>query len=111
MWKLFEGGKSIGSIGSETGTIILDDEHELGARITLEEKTRHAPFAITCGIYGWFCHTRFFSTKSEAVFEYEEMKDALLEILNLLAPGAELDEELAQEAVSIAVSRFVNEFP
>ena len=35
----------------------------LGARITLERDCRVAPFAITCGIYGWMMHTRFFSSQ------------------------------------------------
>jgi hypothetical protein len=39
--------------GAKAEKVIFDQEHELGARITLERNTRAAPFAITCGIYGW----------------------------------------------------------
>ena len=35
-----------------------------------------APFAITCGIYGWMVHTRFFDAEPEASSAFEEMKDA-----------------------------------
>lgn len=60
-WIPFDGGSTIGIVGSEDGTIVADDEHAAGARITLEANCAHAPFAITCGIYGWFFHTAYAS--------------------------------------------------
>jgi hypothetical protein len=65
MWSSFENGKTIGSKGSESGKIILDEEHCDGAIITLEEKSNIAPYAITVGIYGLFFHTIYLSTKEE----------------------------------------------
>jgi hypothetical protein len=59
-WIEFEGGSTIGEQGSENGLTLKDEEQVRGARITLERDTRIAPFAITCGIYGWMVHTRFF---------------------------------------------------
>jgi hypothetical protein len=57
-WHSFENGGTLGQAGSEEGTILRDEEHPLGARISLERDCRVAPFAITCGIYGWMLHTR-----------------------------------------------------
>jgi len=74
MWKLFDGGSSINQIGSENGVIIKDEEHSLGARITIEKNGYIAPFSITCGIYGCFAHTAFCGDEQEANEKYEEMK-------------------------------------
>jgi hypothetical protein len=35
MWHPFDSGQSLGSRGSEEGVIVLDEEHEEGARVTL----------------------------------------------------------------------------
>jgi hypothetical protein len=64
-WKPFDEGKTMGKWGSENGTIILDLEYRNSARITVEEKTRVAPFALTMGIYGMMFHTAYFSTREE----------------------------------------------
>jgi hypothetical protein len=57
-WLPLENGGTLGQTGSEEGTIVRDQEHPLGARISLERDCRVAPFAITFGIYGWMLHTR-----------------------------------------------------
>ena len=46
-WAAFNDGKSLGTSGSEGGTIRRDDEHDLGARVTLEEGGSVAPWSIT----------------------------------------------------------------
>lgn len=57
-WIPFENGTTVGTTGSEGGTILRDELHPDGARITLERTA--SQFAITCGVYGWMVHTRFF---------------------------------------------------
>jgi hypothetical protein len=42
-WYSFDGGRSIGARGSEDGVIILDEESDAGARVTLERSGRTAP--------------------------------------------------------------------
>jgi hypothetical protein len=98
-------------VGSEGGSVIVDDEHGLGARITLEKDGAIAPFAITCGIYGWMVHTRFFSSLDEAMRAYEAMKPELATILEAIPPTSdpEVDEKSAR--VSKAISDFVDRFP
>ena len=91
-WISFENGSTIGTTGSEGGAILRDELHPEGARITLERTA--TGFAITCGIYGWMVHTRFFATESESVAAYEEMKPALAEILVRLPAEDAIDDFL-----------------
>ena len=81
-WYTFNQGATLGTEGSERGVIVTDEEHALGARLTLERGTQTAPFAITCGVYGWLVHTRFFPSETEANAEYDRMKTALAELLD-----------------------------
>ena len=91
-WLPSESGTTIGTTGSENGKIVLDEEHTDGARITLEQDG-HAPWGITCGIYGWFCHTAFASSKEEAYAKYESMKSDIVDMLQ------EFDEERQIELI------------
>ena len=110
-WYTFDSGKSIGQRGSESGLIVRDEEHGDGARITLEREGQTAPFAITCGIYGWMVHTRFFGTESEAQSEFDSMRAELSRILSTipLTTGTEVNSK--SRAVSESLSEFVRRFP
>ena len=72
-WESFEQGRSLGTQGSEGGIIVCDEEHPMGARVTLE-KDGHQPYGITCGIYGLMFHTVFASHENEALAKYEAIK-------------------------------------
>lgn len=109
-WSGFDEGKTIGHAGSENGMILRDEEHSEGARITIERGGSIAPCSITCGIYGWMVHTRFFSSEAEAQAEFDLMRAALGAIIQVINDSA-LDEGLALEAGENAVSRFVERFP
>jgi hypothetical protein len=100
------GGKN----GSEAGVILQDEEHTLGARITLEE-TGSAPFAITCGIYGWMFHTRRFSSKEETQKEFADMKIHLLRILEQIPSVDDPEVNRKRREASDAISQFVDLFP
>jgi len=63
MWQIIDNGKTIGTNGSENGTIVIDDEFKNSARITLEKDTKIAPWSFTCGIYGMFFHTAYFDNE------------------------------------------------
>ena len=108
-WHRFENGGTLGRVGSEEGTIVRDEEYSLGARISLERDCRAAPFAITCGIYGWLMHTRFFSSKYEAEMQYEGMKSALAMLLEVAQKTAEIDG--GRQVLMAGVSKFVEMFP
>jgi hypothetical protein len=108
-WYPFDGGQSIGQRGSEGGTILRDEEHLDGSRITLE-RGGHTPFSITRGIYGWMVHTRFFADEPEAQSAFEEMKPELVNVLNIIPLADELDNTKV-EAVSDALTDFTERFP
>jgi hypothetical protein len=103
-WSPFNGGRSLGLVGSESGVILLDDEFVGGARITMERDCKSAPFAITCGVPGWMVHTRFFPSEADAQAEYEKMKTALATLTRVLDVG-DLGE------AGDACAQFVATFP
>lgn len=105
-WYPFQVGATLGQKGSEEGTILCDEEHPLGARITLE-RDGHTPFAITCGIYGWMAHTRFFGVEKEASSEYLLMKNALSELLERASKSADGGHEVLMDGAH----RFVDSYP
>jgi hypothetical protein len=113
-WHILDNGTTVGSRGSESGVILLDDEHSLGARITLERDGASAPFSITCGIYGWMVHTRFFGDLQDAELAFDAMKHDLSELLekNPLQQDPETGPETDPETrFSEAIGVFVNRFP
>jgi len=110
-WYPFQEGSTTGQSGSENGVIVRDEEHPLGARVTLESDSATAPFTITCGIYGWMVHTRFFSAKGEADAEYDSMRDALASILALVPEASDADAEEKMNAVHHAIAAFLEKFP
>lgn len=111
-WHKFDKGKTIGQQGSEYGETLLDDEHQLGARITVEKIISRPGnyFAITCGIYGWFFHTHYVSPEEQAVSDYEKMKCELDRILNLIPEVSDEDNEKMAK-VSNEISKFTERFP
>jgi hypothetical protein len=110
-WVPFDDGASIGERGSEDGVILRDDEYRGEARITLERDGGTAPFAITCGVYGWMVHTRFFSTLAEAEREYALMQPALAAIADAQPLTTDPDLDARMDAVSDAIGQFVDRFP
>ncbi|NLF76561.1 MAG: hypothetical protein GX573_12765 [Chloroflexi bacterium] len=110
VWKAYKEGITVGQGGTENGVIILDDEHIEGARITLE-RDGYTPFAITCGIYGWFVHTRFFGMETKARQAFEDMKRELDRILGLIPDRGDPEAETKLPVVIDAITDFVAQFP
>jgi hypothetical protein len=108
-WTAFEGGATVGQPGGERGVVIRDDELVYTSRITLERSSEIAPFAITCGLYGWFVHTRFFSTEAEAQDAFREMKLDLGRIAGLIPDEANFDR--LRPTVQAAIHKFIERFP
>lgn len=84
--------------------ILRDEEHLNGARITL--KRGEIYISVSCNIYGWIDHTRFFGTVSDADRDFMMMKYNLDRVL---------EEIRSAGASSIrgweAISEFVRRFP
>jgi hypothetical protein len=111
MWRPFDDGRSIGTIGSESGTIVLDDEHADGVRITLERDGSTAPFAVTCGIYDWMMHTRFFDEEGDARQAYDQMKQALDGIIRTIPLEEDPDRDAKMKEAMRRIGQFVERFP
>ena len=105
-WADYDDGYSIGTSGDGGGAIVRDEEHKHGARITLEEESSLAEFAVTCGVYGWMFHTRLFSDETEANEAFDEMKAELDEILESTPPDDDASEE-EQENFAEELAMFV----
>src|SRR5689334_8546907 len=105
-WNSFDTGHTIGQAGSENGIIVRDEVFQDHARITLERDSTIAPFAITCGIFGWMVHTRYFANRAQADLEFENMKDELARIANLLS---KTDDE--SNTITLELENFIKLFP
>ncbi|MGB8029616.1 MAG: hypothetical protein WCF30_08110 [Terracidiphilus sp.] len=108
-WRPFEDSATLGFPGSEEGIVVRDEEHFLGARITLERATSVAPFAITCGIYGWMMHTCFLGSEAEAESQYDLMKDSLSALLEAAEQTADVDG--GRQVLMDGIEKFVGEYP
>jgi len=102
-WAAFNDGRSIGSVSSEGGVILRDDEHRRGARLTLKRGKNY--ISVSCNIYGWMDHTRFLGSVYEAEREYDLMKKELDKVLEVFA-SRNLNNLMAWEAISVFVSKF-----
>ena len=109
-WYPFADGSSLGQTGTDGGVIERDEAHGAGARITLE-RGGFAAFSITCGVYGWMVHTRFFSTRDEAEAAYDAMKPELAAIAEgvPMEDDPELDEK--RDRVVAMITDFVDRYP
>ena len=96
--------------GTEGGLILRDEEHDLGARITLELLEGRAS-AITCGIYSWMMHTRYFASDGEARAAFEAMKTDLDAILQRIPLKSDPELESKMNASSDEMSAFVDKYP
>ncbi len=109
-WYAFDHNKTIGQLGSENGIIVRDEEHSDGARITLEWDG-YAPYTITCGIYGWMVHTRFFSPIIDVQTEFENMQEELARILKCIPSKDDPEEFVKSETVGRMIRDFIERFP
>ena len=95
MWKnLYESG----SIGSEGGIVLADEEYKGACRITLEKCEKYC--AVTCGVYGAMVHTAFADFDC-GQRKYNEMKQ---ELKRFIDTDTTLNEELE------FYSEFTNKF-
>ena len=103
-WFSYDDGRSVGKVSAEGGVILRDDEHELGARITLKRGSGYV--SISCHIYGRADHTRFFGVVSDAEREYPAMRTALGNVMNIIDSAGSNDIKVWE-----AISEFVGRFP
>lgn len=87
--------------------ILRDEEFASAARITLEQSGSR--LAVTCGVYGWMLHTRFFAARAMAEREFDEMKSILQSIVSSLPDNLGYSE--AMRRTNEALNRFVERYP
>lgn len=110
-WQAYAAGSTIGQHGSENGEIIRDEELVEGARISLERNGTIAPYAVTCGIYGWMAHTRFFGSDREAEEQVDRMKTAIEGIVKAIPYSGDPDVEVKRARLVTLIEEFVEAFP
>lgn len=103
-WIPYDQGSSIGKVSAEGGLIMRDEEHPGGARITFKRGGGY--ISVSCHLYGWMDHTRFFGTTNDAQREYVAMKAALISVLNVINTEGVKDIKIWE-----AISEFVRRFP
>ena len=69
---MWEDGDLLNKEGSEGGQVLKDEIYTKGCRVTLEKCSTY--YAITCGVFGAFCHTTFCGEQKSLVL-YEQIKN------------------------------------
>ena len=103
-WFAYDNGSTIGSTGAEGGMVLRDEEHELGARLTLKRGGNYV--SVSCSIYGWMDHTRFFGSVADAQREYLLMKPPLANMVENILSAGKSDLKMWE-----AIADFVRRFP
>jgi len=102
-WQPYNHGRSIGMKGSEGSQIVRDEEHSLGARMTIKQGQGYV--SVSCSIPGKIDHTRFFKGMKAAELEYASMQKELAKVMNAVSTAKAADLN-AWEAISSFVARF-----
>jgi hypothetical protein len=110
-WKPTAEGSTLGLEGAEGGTIVRDEEHPAGLRLTLEEDPARSFHALTCTVSGWLVHRRYFSSEAEAQAAWGEMRPALVALAaQLPAAGPKGLDPTTREA-GAKLGAFLARFP
>jgi hypothetical protein len=109
-WQSFESGATLGMPGRNGGTIVRDEEHPDGARLTLERDIELVPYAITASVYGFGDHIRFIADEPTAQHAFDEMRPALSEILSLVPLEDDPHYGEKYDAVNDAFAAFADRF-
>ena len=110
-WRPTEGGSTLGLVGGEGGTIVRDEEHPAGLRLTLEEDPARSFHALTCGVAGWLVHRRYFSSEAEALAAWDEMRPALVTLVQQLPASGPKGLDAATREAGAKLGAFVARFP
>ena len=102
-WNPYNRGRSIGVKGSEGSVIVRDEEHPLGARMTIKQGKDYV--SVSCNIAGKIDHTRFFKEMRAADREYTVMQKEMEKVLSAISSVKAADIKV-WEAISTFVARF-----
>ena len=110
-WRWVEEGRTRGLDGTEGGTIVRDEEHPAGLRLTLEEDVERSFHAVTCGIAGWLVHARHFGSAAEAEAAWDEMKPALVQLSMQLPATRGHGLDPATREAGVKLGAFLARYP
>ncbi|HEX8823964.1 MAG TPA: hypothetical protein VF794_28860 [Archangium sp.] len=110
-WSAAEGGSTLGMGGAEGGTIVRDEQHPAGLRLTLEEDPARSFHALTCSVAGWLVHRRYFDDEAKAQAAWDEMKPALVELSTQLPASGAKGMDAATRAAGAKLGAFLARFP
>lgn len=110
-WKPMAEGSTLGLEGAEGGTIVRDEEHPAGLRLTLEEDPARSFHALTCTVSAWLVHRRYFSTDAEAQAAWDEMQPALVELAGQLPAAGPKGLDPATREAGAKLGAFLARFP
>ena len=102
-WNPYNRGRSIGVKGSEGSVIVRDEEHPLGARMTIKRGKDFV--SVSCNISGKIDHTRFFKEMRAAESEYASMQKEMEKVLKAISSAKNADIKV-WETISGFVARF-----
>lgn len=102
-WRPYQHGQNVGKKDAEGSTIVRDEEHPLGGRLTIKKGKGFV--SISCMIAGRMDHTRFFKKMPDALYAYDQMKPEVESLLRDLAHASPTDIK-AWELISNFVIRF-----
>jgi hypothetical protein len=102
-WQPYNRGRSIGVKGSEGSRIVRDEEHPLGARMTIKQGQGYV--SVSCSISGKIDHTRFFREMKAAEQEYSTMQNEMTKVIQAISSARAADIKV-WEAISGFVARF-----
>ena len=102
-WQPYNHGRSLGMKSSEGSKIVRDEEHPLGARMTIKQGGDYV--SVSCSISGKIDHTRFFKEMTAAEREYATMQKELVKVMNAVSTAKAADIKV-WEAISGFVARF-----
>jgi hypothetical protein len=103
-WSAYKTGQSAGRASAGGDTVLRDEEHTSGARVTLKRGGSY--ISVTCNVYGWMNHTRFFESVPEAQREYALMKSSLGNIVENILSADQNNLKMWE-----AITEFVRQFP
>ena len=103
-WFSYGNGDRVSSVSADGGVVLRDEVHEAGVRLTM--KRCKSCVSVSCSIYGWMHHIRFFDTVTDAQREFLLMKPPLANMVENILSAGKCDLKTWD-----AIAEFVRLFP
>lgn len=88
-WQPYNRGRSIGVKSTKGCKVVRDEEHPLGARMTIKQGQDYV--SVSCNNAGKIDHTRFFNKMNVAEREYKVMQKELAKVIRAISSAKDAD--------------------